>query len=1260
MVDVVNYVTDSEIIREPDNRYSTPVGTAVAGRYGFSSDLFRNLAPFLQQGSVPAATQEQMDAQSVEGSLSVRRAIDNVINISRPYDGTVIDELALRYNVPPGQMTDSLHRAAELLPGEADRRYEMVEILAERYGREARQMARVGPGANVLANFLDPVSMATYLAAGAGVATTTARATAAMQAGRRVSAVQQFAATQPGLFGAGVESAFDVGLQGAAMAVDNQGQREFSLANVALAAAVGGGFNKVLNKGYVPPQSVTPEQKAFVDTADIVQATTEGVRKKQAVEIVDGELRGGPRVGKVSGSDNKVLTQMRRVFAPLVKIYTSDVPIIRQTAEALGGVQTTIGGRVQDNGDIELHKLRLMQVESQALAPYIHETQNAMRMVGLRDDMIPQYVMTGYNRRRTNGISPDEIDMDELLRGLVDSAGYPRVQQALESLYQNSHAPQMRKLGGNLKEANVRGSQLIDDAEGKYLHRGYSPIYFPLIADTLGIENVGRLMFGGAILNAQGDDLVQAIAAKVASGQMRVPWYSLTKSKKAADKARTKKGTVAEKDTVTDTLTPDEILATFPTQLREEARKFSESLGKGMARSINTRLTQTFYGELDAAHLNDMADEFIEQLLKNPTNAGIDVDDLEAFTDVLKQFMYRNRGSKSESSMGPLNRRIKLDELHRVRWAELIDPSTQKPYTADALRTVQETYAKSLGNARMSRNDYVSFEDLLQNNYTGLMEGYFNQYASQMSLAARGINQIGGASVDDLVGEGKAALRKLEGTGISANKRKRAKRDLDAFIYLLYSADGRGIDYAKAQMLDFPDGVMRASLQQHTAAGKAVGLFRNISTSVHLGLVAFAQGSEVAQLTGTVGVQLHDLDRSLRFLREVGKVKDGTAPSEFSRDLMRIGMMNEGSFTRYMGMDYGSTNMLQEGGDALTKAYNFSSQRREWMGWMNLIKPVTMMMRAVAIGRTYDKLYAGATGSRKTGRPFSNAELQTYLTLNEEDMPLVYEAIQKFAIVNKKTGGVETLRADLWHTLGPKHASLASRIDDATFRFAHTIVQQSGRGYAPIFMQGGLGSTLFQFMSYASNSFEKQAVPTLLLMERGDPGAAMSRISGAVLGSYLGYAGRVYVRSLGMSEEKRKEYLGDNLTWDKSVIGTVAYLPQLSGPMIAGSIGAAMLGGAMSGDTNAIRRGFPTVPAASSAEGMLSTLSLVGRMARPEKDVTEAQLTNFLNYASLGGFNTPFTVVPRNVIAGTLGQNRNTSLSIVPPSPNLKETQQDQ
>ena len=1256
MVDVVNSVADEQIISEPDDRYNFARGTGVGLFYGFTGDIGRNAGQLFQPRNVPVATQDEMDQQSVEGTFNTRRLVDNVFNISRPYDGSIVDEMALRYNVPPGAMTDRLHRAAELMPGDGDRRYEMVEILAERYGREAEEMSRVGPGANVAAAILDPASLATYLVAGAGVATTSARAAAAMRAGQSVNQVQRFAATRPFLFGGAVEGAVDAGLQGSAIAIDSSGQREFSVANLALAAVVGGSFNKVLNRGYIPPKSITPEQQAFSETVDVVQAATDNVRRKQAVEIVDGELRGGPAVGNIALGGNKTLTQIRRIFSPLVKIYTSDVPIIRQTAEALGGVQTMIGRKVQDVGDFELDVMKLRQIEAQLLAPYIHETQNAMRAVGLVDGMVPQYAMTQYVRRRTSGLRPDDIDMDELLGGMVDAAGYPRVQQALENLYQQAHTPQMKKLAKTMQDLRVRGAQYLDTAaEGSYLHRGYSPIYFPLIVETLGVENVGKLMFGGAILDAQSDDLIQAIAAKIASGKMPTKWYSVDKSRKAQAQARGKKGTVVEKGTKTDTLTAEELLAAFPNELRAEAKKFAQDLGLGMAKSIKSRMTKEFFGELDAAHLNDMVDEFVEQLLKNPEGGGIEVDNLEVFVDTLKDFMYRNRGSRKETDMGQLNRRIRLNELHKVKWTDLRKKGGKR-YTAEELANMQQSYGTALGAARMSRNDYVSFEDLLQNNYTNIMEGYFNQYASQSALARRGINQIGGATVDDLASEAKAAVKKLEGSGISKTKLERAQNDLDAFLYLIHSANGRGIDFAKAQMLKFPDGIMRASLAQHTQAGKAIGIFRNVSTSVHLGMVSFAQGSELFQLTGAVGTRLHDLDRSLNFLRQVGKIKDGSAPSEFTRDLMRIGMMNEGSFTRYMGMDYGSTNMLQEGGDIVTKTYNYTSHRREFMGWLNLIKPITMMMRAVAIGRAYDKLYVGATGAKGLGREFSPAELKTYLTLNEEDLPLVYGAIKKFAIVDKKTGAVETLRPELWHTLGPRYASLAARVDDSMFRFAHTIVQQSGRGYAPIFMQGGIGSTLFQFMSYASNSFEKQAVPTLALIERGDPGAAMSRAGGAVLGSFLGYTGRLYVRSLGMSEEKRKEYLGEYMTWDKTLAGTIAYMPQLSGPMIVGSIAYDLLGGALAGDTNAIRRGFPTIPALSSAVGMASTLSVAGRLANPEKDVTESQYINLLNYGTLGIANTPAGSVPRNVIAGLFGQERNTSLNPVPPRPEPENT----
>jgi hypothetical protein len=336
---------------------------------------------------------------------------------------------------------------------------------------------------------------------------------------------------------------------------------------------------------------------------------------------------------------------------------------------------------------------------------------------------------------------------------------------------------------------------------------------------------------------------------------------------------------------------------------------------------------------------------------------------------------------------------------------------------------------------------------------------------------------------------------------------------------------------------------------------------------------------------------------------------------------------------------------LQEGDDVLTKGYNISARWRERMSWYNFIKPITLGMRAVAVGRSYDRLYAGATNK---GSAFSLAEMQTYFGFNEDELDALYDAIRKHAEVDKTTGAVTSLRTQVWHKSGPQAAALASKLDQGLFNFSHTIVQESGRGYAPIFMQGGLGSTLFQFMSYASNSFEKQLVPTVLLAQRGDTRAVANRVSAAALGSALGYSSRLYVRSLGMSEERRAEYLQKNLTFDKVVLGTISYMPQMSGPMIAGGIAADVMMGSLGGDSNAIRKGLPSVPALSSFTDIVSTASIPGRYLNPEQEVTEAQLNRLFRYATGGIANTPLGIMPGNVIAA-LATEGNSSLETLPP-----------
>lgn len=1252
MVDVVETVRSDDRFGSGFDDFGFVQGVAAGLNNKTTADAFRLFAN-LKPAALTDLSQEKQDERDLSGTILVQ---ENLVRLGlqkrNSFDGSRVETLIEQYGIPAGPATDRMYNLASIIDDND------LEIYAKREGKEASTMARIGPGANVVSTLFDPLTLGTYFIAGAGIARTTATGAAAIKAGQQASRVQKLAAKNPFLFGAGVEGAVDVAVQGVSGVIDSGQQREFDVTSLALAAVVGGGFNKVLNEGLpkkIPGFKPTREQQSFAEAADIVTDTTLNAQKRQAAQVVDGEIRGGPEVGQVAGG----AVDLRRIFAPIVRIYTSNIPAIRQAAEMLGGVQTMLGRKVQDVGDIELDVTRMTNIEMQLMSPVIADVNQAFRTAGATGDFAAERLMNLYVRRRTSGIDAGDIDLDELLGESVDPSQYMRVARSLENLYVKGHSVQMKKLAGNLQDQEVRGSRLIDTAkEGNYLSRVYSMTHFGQIFEALGVRNMGNI-FGGAIADAQMKDIMEYIAERLANGKKRAKYYSVKKSDAAANKARGKKGTVVEKDMTTTRLTAEEILAQFPDEIAADARAFAHQLGKGMSQRIYERMTQTFRSQADAAQINDVTEEALDDLLKNlESSKGLSEDDIE-FMEALKGFVYRKKPGRKESDMGALNTRMKLNDLHKIRFSNLVDEKG-KPLSAQAREQVKEDFQRILGTARVSKNDDISFEDLLNNNYQQNLNGYYHQYASQMALAKRGINKEGGATVADLIALATKQVDELQGSGVSKRKRDRAETDLNAFIYLMHTANGKSIDFAKSQMRGALDPILNASLRQYTATGKAVGIFRNISTSVHLGMVAFAQTSEALQLINTVGVRLHDIDRSTRVLREIGRIKDGSAPSELTRDMMRIGLMNEGSMSRFQGMDYGNSFIKEEGDDLLTRAYNLSTSARDYMGWMNGIKPITMIMRVVAIGRTHDRLLAGATGAKGLGKPFSPAEMKTYLTLNEDEVAKVYEAISKFAVVNKKTGGVETLRPDLWHTLGTDYAALAVKLDEKVFNFSHTIVQQSGRGYAPIMMQGGLGSTLFQFMSYASNSFEKQYMPTKLLVDRGDKGAAATRVSGAVLGSLLGYGSRLYVRSLGMSEEKRSKYLEENLTWDKTVVGTIAYMPQLSGPMIAGSIAYDMLGGAVTGDSTSIRRGFPTVPAYSSLQDIASTGSTLGRFLNPEKDVTEAQLHKLLNYATLGLANTPQGTVPRNLAAGLLGENRNVSLSPAPPRSEREETQQDQ
>ena len=1167
-------------------------GTGSAVKYGFTGDLFRLSSGLGLEGMSDA---ERQDAAVFRNLLS-KKALQSVFgDVAREPNLDYVYGIAELQGVPTGPYMNELVDAARFLDDDE------LNVFADFLGRKSSAMEQTGAGARIAGALLDPAMLIPLVGVGSKTVSATRAAQAAARTGQATRA-QQFIANNPFAVGFAAEGFADLGLQTISSAVDPTGERQIDLTGVAIAGILGGGINRIVNgarpnlTGQFKPSA---QQSDLAAQADELTKATEAIERRAAVKIVDGKVSGLDDTGKVAGG----MTDARRLFSPLVRIYTSSVPTIAQAARRLGGVQTTQGGKVNDPfGDVELEQTRYANIELMQIDPYINGVRLELRAGGSQDDLVNSYIMSRYVRRRVAGQEPDQIDLDEVFRGEIDPASYQRSQRMLEDLY-TQHGAQLKKLAENLVAAEVRGAKALTDvAEGKYLSRSYSVVFFPQVYNILGKEGMGTL-FTRAIRDAQFDDIQRVIADRIARGQKKPSWYKPEKP-----------------------MTADEVMVTYAKDVAAEAEKFSIQFGKGMASSINGRMTNNYFSQIDAVSIDDFTNDVIEDLLASK--------DFSAdFKKVLEQSMGIGGSQKTgKPDMAALNSRVKLNELASVKLSDLKVSSEN-----------QAALAKILGPARMSADDSISFEDLLFNDYHQLQQGYFHQYAGAISMARRGLNREGGASVQDLIRVATNEVDAMRGKA-TAKQIKRAEDDLNAFIYLMHTANGKGIDYAKSKMLQ-RDNILNASLAQHSAFAKGIGLFRNISTSVHLGMVAFAQASEAKQLIGTVGTRLHDIDRITGVLSDISKIKNGDASSQLARDMVHIGYMHQGSMSRFEGTSVGSQMFLQEGDDLLTKAYNMSARWRERMSWYNGIKPITLGMRAVAVGRSYDRLYAGATNK---GSAFSLAEMQTYFGFNDDELDALYDAIRKHAEVDKTTGAVTSLRTQVWHRSGPQAAALASKLDQGLFNFSHTIVQESGRGYAPIFMQGGLGSTLFQFMSYASNSFEKQFVPSVLLAQRGDTRAVANRVSAAALGSALGYSSRLYVRSLGMSEERRAEYLQKNLTFDKVVLGTISYMPQLSGPMIVGGIATDVMMGSLGGDSNAIRKGLPSIPAVSSFTDIVSTASIPGRYLNPEQEVTEAQLNRLLRYATGGIANTPLGVMPFNVGAA-LATEGNSSLETLPP-----------
>lgn len=1174
-------------------RYDQPVGDLFR--------LFSGTSEFITGFDLEGLSEEDAAVGEMFRKLRARQVGSLVAgNTVTEVPGEFIGGLAQEAGVPPGPYTNVLYEAARHLDDYGD-----LRIMADFLSRKAAAAAERGPVATFSSAMLDPTVVIPLVGVGAKAAQVTRAAGAATRAGT-ATRLQSAIASRPFVAGAAAEGTADLGLQTLSSALDVTGERQVDLMGVALAGAIGGGITKIvagsrpkLTGNFKP----TAQQTDLAKTGDELQRTTTSLERMQTVEVEKNILKNAPdgTAAKVAGSDNQILTKVREIFSPLVRVYNSKVPAIRDTARLLGGVQTEQGGRVFDFGDNELESTRKFNMFLYDLDVYRTPVNRELRIAGIQDDLEASYVMARYVRRRVAGQEPDNIDMAKIIRNdSVDPRFHKKVRDELERLY-GSHGKQMKGVADELVAAEVKGAKFIDAAEeGKYLTRAYNAMFFPRLYQTVGRDNIGDL-FTKAIMAGQLDDITQVMAERVLKGRKKLKGFDPEKS---------------------DIKTADELLAEYPTQLRDMASKFSKTLGRGMSKSIYDRMTGGFFSQIDAITINEMTDDFVESILDGSTK--IDGADLEDFAEVLGDFVNRTKKVPKGSSMGQLNSRIKMNELVSIKLSAMkLTPEQQ----ADV--------GKILGRARQGADDELSFEDLLYNDYHQLQMGYFHQASSQLTMARRGLNREGGATVEDVINVAKKQVDDLKGKA-SEKEYKRAQRDLDSFIYLMHTANGKGVDFAKGRM-QANDLLTRASVNEHDAFVKGMGIFRNLSTSVHLGMVAFAQGSEAAQMISSVGIKLNEIDRYTGVVRDIGKLRRGDMKSDLARDMVHVGFMHQGTMSRFDGTSVGSIQMRMEGDDLLTRGYNKMSEHREFTAFFNLIKPATLIMRAVAFGRSQDRLYAAAkaAGSGKKGGGFSLAEMQTYFGINEDELPDLYKAILANASVDKKTGAVR-LNTRAWHAMGPQYAAAAAKLDQALFNFTHTIVQESGRGYAPIFMQGGLGGTLFQFMSYASNSFEKQFVPTLLLAQRGDAGAAGLRVSAAMLGSLIGYTSRLYVKSLGMSEERRAEYLQENLTFPKTVLGTISYLPQLSGPMIAGGVATQYLIGALGGDSNAVRKGLPSIPAYSTLQDVLAIGSIPARLVNPEQEVTEASLNKLMNYASGGILNTPAGIVPRNVVSSAL------------------------
>ena len=529
----------------------------------------------------------------------------------------------------------------------------------------------------------------------------------------------------------------------------------------------------------------------------------------------------------------------------------------------------------------------------------------------------------------------------------------------------------------------------------------------------------------------------------------------------------------------------------------------------------------------------------------------------EAEAKKIMEDMFPTKATDSGRLMASLKHRNTIDERHVETWK-----------------------GKDGSEVQIGLNDFTHA------NAFDVVEPYLRRTASSVALAKHlDVYKVG--DIDRLLEE--ATRNKL-------GKEFMNKTDIDRYR--------KDLKFAFERIQGLPQ-------EDFTGLNKSLEMWRNFNVIRLMGGAVWNQLNELAQITGSMGWKA-----TLAAIPELRALKrdiaTGKAPHDFldhlentiggagSEYVARLDFKAADDWVRHKG-DTKFNQWLDKTDNALKKG---ARAVLEYSG-MTPLMIQQKRIHAIALVNHWINHAHGKIESK-----FLNPERLAWMGMDEAQAKEVFNALKTYA--TPKDGQFSKtfkLDVDRWIKESPE---THSRFMTAIHRETRRVIQENDLASMVPIMGTTLGQTMFQFMNYTMQGWNKQLMHSL---NHKDMVSAMSLSHGLMIAAVT-YWGRTMVESIGKSSEERQKFMEDRLNgkqWLSNTVGRVAQASML--PNLFDTVSPVPLFNGMR--TTSDVSSIASNPTLSAINTLISMKKLAVNAASSEQQTTEADVKQWLKLAPL-------------------------------------------